>query len=973
MPMNPSEWAPANKIFHRAVLLPETARHAFIVRECAGDAELCAEVESLVQCHRDGTLSRGPEIPAGTRIGVYEITGFIDAGGMGEVYRAKDTRLKRDVALKILPESFAADPDRLARFQREAEVLASLNHPNIAAIHGLEESNGTHALVMELVEGEDLSQRIGRGPIPLDEALPIAKQIAEALEAAHEQGIIHRDLKPANIKLRPDGTVKVLDFGLAKAMEPISAPSADVTASPTITSPAMMTGIGMLLGTAAYMSPEQAKGRQADKRSDVWAFGAVLYEMLSGQRAFKGDDISDTLAAVLRQDLDWTALPASTPASVRRLIARCLDRDVRRRLRDIGEARIVLDDPAALATGDAGGPPAVARPQPLWRRAIPVMLSAIVAGVLASAATVYLTPLQAPLVVTRFPFTLGEGQLSTGTPTSRQAVAISPDGAQMAYLANGRLYLRSMSELEGRPIAGADTGSFVTSPVFSPDSRSVAFWSSADQTLKKVAVSGGAAVTICRADPPLGVRWGTDGIVFGQPNKGIMRVSANGGTPEVLVSVKDGEQAYGPQILPGGETVLFTLATGTVAELTPPPEWDKAQIVTHSLRSGERKTLVDGGSDGRYLPTGHLVYAIGGIVFAVPMDLRRLEVTGGPVPIVEGVRRATAPVTGAAQFDFSSTGSLVYLPGPISTATAVQRDLALIDRKGGVEPLKLPPGPYEHPRAAPNGTLITFATDDGKEAIVWIYELSGTASMRRLTFGGRNRFPVWSADGQRVAFQSDREGDLGIFWQRADGSGAAERLTKPEQGTSHVPESWSPKGERFLFGVTKGSSVSLWTFSLQDGKATPFADVQSPNPINAAFSPDGRWVAYTVTEGAVTGIYVQPFPATGAKYLLSKSSTIHPVWSRDGREIVSQPQGGQQAVQTITTQPSFSFSPPVLTPRRGYINLGLTSQRNNDVMPDGRILGVVAAGQTQSAGSTPQQIQVVLNWFEELKQRVPTK
>ena len=612
----------------------------------------------------------------------------------------------------------------------------------------------------------------------------------------------------------------------------------------------------MILGTAAYMSPEQAKGRPADKRSDVWAFGAVLYEMLSGQRAFKGDDISDTLAAVLRQDIDWTALPASTPASVRRLIARCLDRDVRRRLRDIGEARIVLDDPTAPAEGAAGGVPALAPPQPLWRRAVPVVLSAIVAGVLASAAAVYLRPSQTPLVVTRFPFTLGEGQslLSTG----RQAVAISPDGALMAYAALPRLYLRSMSELEARPIAEpASVGGFVTSPVFSPDSQSVAFWSSADQTLKKVAVSGGAAVTICRADRPLGVSWGTDGIVFGQPNKGIMRVSANGGTPEMLVSVKDGEEAYSPQILPGGETVLFTLATGTA-----PERWDKAQIVTHSLRSGERKTLVDGGSDGRYVPTGHLVYAIGGVVFARPMDVRRLEVTGGPVPIVEGVRRLGG---GAAEFAFSSTGSLVYMSGPVSN-TAAQSDLALIDRKGGVERLKLPPGLYQHPRASPNGTQIAFATDDGKEAIVWIYELGGTASMRQLTFDGKNRFPIWSADGQRVAFQSDREGDLGIFWQRADGSGRAERLTKADQGTSHVPESWSPKEQRFLFEVTKGSSVSLWTFSLLDKEATQFTDVQSSNPIQAAFSHDGRWVAYTITEGAATGIYVQPFPATGALY-----------------------------------------------------------------------------------------------------------
>ena len=800
-------------------------------------------------------------LAAGARLGPYEIVSALGAGGMGEVYRARDAKLNRNVALKVLPDVFALDPDRLARFKREAQVLASLNHPNIAAIYGFEESNPSPgsgqgavlALVLELVEGPTLAERIAHGPIPVDEALPIARQIAEALEAAHEQGIIHRDLKPANIKVRPDSMVKVLDFGLAKALEPISAPSADVTASPTITSPAM-TGMGVILGTAAYMSPEQAKGRQADKRTDLWAFGAVLYEMMSGQRAFKGEDISDTLAAVLRQDIDWTALPASTPASVRRLIARCLDRDVKRRLRDIGEARIVLDDPAA-AERAAGGVPALATPRPLWRRAIPIVLSAIMGGVLATAAMVYFTSSQAPLVVTRFPFTLGEGQSLRST--GRQAVAISPDGALMAYAAFPRLYLRFMSELEARPIAEpASFGGFVTSPVFSPDSQSVAFWSSADQTLKKVAVGGGAAVPICRADRPLGVSWGTDGIVFGQPNKGIMRVSANGGTPEMLVSVKDGEEASSPQTLPGGETVLFTLATGTA-----PERWDKAQIVTHSLRSGERKTLVDGGSDGRYVPTGHLVYAIGGVVFARPMDVRRLEVTGGPVPIVEGVRRPD----GAAEFAFSSTGSLVYVPGPVSN-TAAQSDLALIDRKGGVERLKLPPGLYQHPRASPNGTQIAFTTDDGKEAIVWIYELGGTASMRQLTFGGKNRFPIWSADGQRVAFQSDREGDLGIFWQRADGSGRADRLTKADQGTSHVPESWSPKEERFLFGVTKGSSVSLWTFSLLDKEATQFTDVQSSNPIQAAFSHDGRWVAYTVTEGAATGIYVQPFPATGALY-----------------------------------------------------------------------------------------------------------
>jgi hypothetical protein len=911
------------------------------------------------------------DLTSGTRLGPYEIVSALGTGGMGEVYRARDTKLNREVALKVLPDAFTRDPDRLARFKREAQVLASLNHPHIGAIYGFEDSGEIHALVLELVEGLTLAEKLAElsgvkpqvSGVPLDEALPIARQIAEALEAAHERGIIHRDLKPSNIKITPDGVVKVLDFGLAKLAHPdAAAGSADVTASPTITSPAMVTGVGVLLGTAAYMSPEQAKGREADKRSDIWAFGCVLYEMLTGRRAFDGEDMTEVLGAVVRLEPNWEALPSDVPRSFRTLLKQCLVKDRRKRIADIAVARFVLDHQAGVVAARTA--PAAPLPRrPLWRRAIPIVLSAIVAGVLASAVTAYLRPSQAPPVVTRFPFALSEGQFIAPTGAG-QLVAISPDGSQMAYVANGRLYLRSMSELEPRAIAGADTGSFVANSAFSPDSRSVAFWSSADRTLKKVAVMGGAAVTICPADPPFGMTWDTGGIVFGQGNKGIMRVSANGGTPDVLVRVKESEQAYGPQILPGGEAVLFTLATGTAAE-----RWDKAQIVTQTLRSGERKTLVDGGSDARYVPTGHLVYAVGGILFAVPMDLGRLEVTGGPVPIVEGVRRAGLNTTGVAHFGFSSTGSLIYVPGPVSTAAALT-DLALIDRKGVVEPLKLPPGLYQQPRVSPSGTQIAVATDDGKEAIVWTYELSSTASMRRLTFGGQNRFPTWSADGQRVAFQSDREGDLAIFWQRADGSGAAERLTKPDQGTSHVPKSWSPKGERFLFEVTKGSIVSLWTFSLQDKKATPFADVQSPNPLNAAFSADGRWVAYTVTEKAGFSIYVQPFPATGARYQVSGSSAIHPVWPRNGRELVFQPQG-QWVVQTITTQPSFAFSTPVPVPRGGAIGLGPTSPRNYDVTPDGRILGVVPAGQTQAGGSTPPQIQVVLNWFEELKQRVP--
>ena len=551
----------------------------------------------------------------GTRLGPYQILSGLGIGGMGEVFRARDTRLNRDVAIKVLPDSFANDAERLARFTREAQTLASLNHPNIAHIHGLEESNGVRALVMELVEGEDLSQHIVRGPIPIDEALPIARQIAEALEAAHEQGIIHRDLKPANIKLRPDGTVKVLDFGLAKLVQPQAATShADLTASPTITSPAMMTGMGVILGTAAYMSPEQAKGREADKRSDIWAFGCVLYEMLTGQQPFAGDDVSDTLANVLKREPDFSVLPAGVPPAIRALVQRCLAKDRRKRIADIGVAQFLLTEPAGLDDGDCGTSSGSAgtHPQASPRDGdggTPDRDRRRYGGVDPQAG--------------------GHSALTSGpihrSTTGRAAVLERSRArswrsrltvAQLVYVANLQLYRRSIGELEAQPILG--TNLLAIYPVFSPDGGSIAFYAGSDGTLKQIPVSGGTPATIARAGPPFGMSWGEDGIVFGGGPDGILRVSPKGGAPEQLVSVDADQLAHGPQILPGGKSVLFTLATGTDAG-----RWDAAQIVVQSLTSRERKTIINGGSDGRYVPSGHLIYAVSGSLFAVrvrPVD-----------------------------------------------------------------------------------------------------------------------------------------------------------------------------------------------------------------------------------------------------------------------------------------------------------------------------------------------------------------
>jgi serine/threonine-protein kinase len=820
-------------------------------------------------------------LSGGVRLGPYEILSPLGAGGMGEVYHARDTRLDRDVAIKVLPDAVASDPDRIARFEREAKTLAALNHPNIAQIHGVEESGPVRALVMEFVDGDTLADRIAQRPIPLNDALLIARQIAEALEAAHEQGIIHRDLKPANVKVRPDGTVKVLDFGLAKALEPTGAMSASASISPTITSPAM-TQLGMLLGTAAYMSPEQARGKAVDKRADIWAFGCVVFEMLTGTRAFPGDDVTDTLAAVVRAEPEWSLVPGNLSPTLLAFLKRSLQKDPKQRVGDIRDVRLALEgafDTAPQGLAAAPAPPVRHGP---WRRALLAVASAALVGFLTGAAVWESRPSLPHQAVTRFTYRLPDGQQFSNT--GRQAVAISSDGTQILYAADQRVYVWSLSESEPRPIQGVEVAPGEgTNPVFSPDGRQIAFRSGVDQTLKRIDVRGGAAVTICPAAAPLGVNWGPGGILFGQSGKGVMRVSPKGGEPELLVAVKGDEVAHGPEMLPGGKAVLFSLANNNTDDTN---RWDKAKIVVQTLKSGERKTLIEGGSDARYLSTGHLVYAVQGVVYAVPFDLNHLKVTGGPVPIIQGVLRSTGSVaTGTAQFSVSSDGSLVYIPGPVSTSSS-QFSLARVDRKGTVEPLKLPPAPYDHPRVSPDGKRVVYTIDDGKDSNVWTYDLSETtAPLKLTTFGGRNQFPIWSSNSERVAYQSDHSGDLGIFWQRADGTDQPTQLTKPQAGTSHAPETWAPDGDEFLFRAVKGYSVSLWMYLMKDKKAVPFDNVESLGPTNAIFSPDGHWVAYSAgpLPQSIT-IFLEPFPANGVRHQISVGT--QPLWSRNGNELI---------------------------------------------------------------------------------------
>jgi serine/threonine protein kinase/Tol biopolymer transport system component len=886
-------------------------------------------------------------------IGHYRIVSKLGEGGMGAVYRAHDTKLNREVAIKVLPDALANDPDYLERFTREAQVLASLNHPNIAAIYGVED----RAIVMELVEGETIADRIAHGPIPLEDALAIARQIAEALEAAHEKGIIHRDLKPANVKVTPEGVVKVLDFGLAKAAD--SGASASTVNSPTLT--LRSTQVGVILGTAGYMAPEQAAGKPVDRRADIWSFGVTLYEMLTGQMLFTGETISHTLASVLKDKIDFDVPQAPPP--IRRLLARCLERNPKERLRDIGEARIAIRDYLANPAPEVAAP--VSRRLPWIMSAL--LFLALLLLALAGSLAWNLRPSPPPPVI-RIRHTLAAGQ--TFSNRRRTMLAISPDGTQIAYVADLRLYVRSLSELQGRPVAGTESEAGVTNPVFSPDGKSLVYYDNIAEALKRVPVGGGTPATICPASNPYGISWTDDTIVFAEFPRGILRVTATGGQPEIIVPLKGTALLAEASLLPGGEAVLFAAADMGNAQIALGTSDASAQIVAQVLKTGERKVLVKSGITPRFSPTGHLLYFLNGVIYGVRFDARRLETSGTPVALVEGV--ASAP--GVTQFALSSAGSIVYIEGPVSAQGNRSDGLAITDREAIVQALKVPPGAYAYPRLAKNGKSVTYQVDDAKEASVWIWDLAGVSAPRRLTLpgSGSNRYPIWSADGERVAYQSNREGDQGIWWQPADGSGLPERLTKPSQGVEHIPDSWAPDGRTFSFTEIKGNVSAVWTYSLRDQTATVLAAEPGAQFGRSAFSPDGRWVAYQAYVPSQSRIYVRPFPATPTTYLAPVVKySHHPVWSANGKELYFISGPGVFGSMTVSTTPSVTFGTPVTGPA-AFLTAHPSLVRTYDVFPAAnRFIGVVSLA--RQAGSSTPEIQIVLNWSEELKQRVPVK
>jgi eukaryotic-like serine/threonine-protein kinase len=887
----------------------------------------------------------------------YRIQEKIGAGGMGEVYRATDGRLGRDVALKVLPEAFSRDAERMLRFEREAKVLASLNHPNIASIYGLEESNGVRALVMELVEGPTLADRIKQGPVPLGEALPLAKQIAEALEFAHERGIIHRDLKPSNVKLTPEGQVKLLDFGLAKALENETTEE-ELQNSPTLSAAA--TRAGVLLGTAPYMSPEQARGRRVDRRADVWAFGCVVYEMLTGQCTFAGETTSDALAAVIRAEPGWTSLPAAAPWPIRDLLRRCLQKDPKRRLQAIGDARIAIeevlagaaDERASISPGDV---------QAFWRRGMPWTVAGL--AITTAVAVIFWggrerSTLRAVEHLSILP-PPGE-TLSTGTLA---AVAFSPGGDSIVYsVQHGtatQLYLRYLDRFGSSPLPGTEAATY---PFFSPDGQWVGFV--AGGKLKKIFLNGGEPVTLCEAMSNRGASWGPgDTIIFAPTfQSGLMRVPAAGGTPRVFTTVdaSKGERSHRwPEFLPGGKAVLYSIIAAKDIGF-----WLESKIAVERVDTHEKKILPIQGTYPRYSPSGHLLYMREESLFAVPFDLKRLEVTGPPVPVLEAV--AIGINSGLASFAVSRTGSVAYIPGnPLSTPGL----LNWVSRKGSIEPIGAPAQTYSGPHLSPDGQRVTVGVHLGAHSDVWVYDISHGA-FSRLTFDGRSTAPIWTPDGKKITFMRIQDSGVEIVSKTADGSGSEEFLLRGQE-FSRIPSSWSPDGKFLLYSPAyPDTGRDIFVLPMEgDRKPRPFVQTKF-DEYDAVFSPDGHWIAYISNETGRPEIYVQPFPGPGGKWQISTEGGLWPVWASEGRELLYLTVGTNRIMSvSVTTRPSFTASAPrFIADLPSLLQSYFYANGNYDVSSDGQRFLFVKMNRPDAPSG---ELRVILNWDEELKHLAP--
>jgi serine/threonine-protein kinase len=902
--------------------------------------------------------------------GKYRVREEIGRGGMGVVYEAEDTKLARRVAIKVLPEIFTADPERLARFEREARVLASLNHPNIAAIYGVEEADDKRFLVLELVEGETLAERLSRGALTLEETLDVCRQIAEGLEGAHEKGIIHRDLKPSNVKITPERKVKILDFGLAKALHD-QVSEVDISKSPTIT--ADMTEPGVILGTAAYMSPEQATGRPVDKRADIWAFGCILFECLAGKRAFAGDTVTESLAAILRGEPDWDSLPADTPGNVRTVLRRCLQKDSRERLRDIGDARIEMTETISEMPIPELAKRRLATP---WLSVF--ICAALIAGILIGLVMVKYLHLQPrpslPLVRATIKVEPGlwldgmRSEFNLQRP-SRRAMVISSDGKFLVYCASEpgpqakpMLYLRKINELEARPIRGTDGG---VNPFLSPDDEWVGFWS--DRKLMKVPINGGVPAALCDVpDMISGASWGpNNSIVFcpGTDEIGINRVSADGGLPEALTkpNKEQGEWSHHlPVYLPYGNGVLFTVVEHG---------WDpRPHVAALDLKTSKWKTLLEDAADARYVSTGHLVFLRRGTLMAAPFDPRSLRLIGHPVPVIENIMQSLYSVsntinTDAGQFSISGSGLLLYATGgPFPDSGD---SLEWVDMKGSTQSVTSLKLPFWGPRLSPEGGRIAYSTM-GKSLLIRIYDLIlGTNS--RLTLEGQAGGVVWTADGKRIFFTITRSGRSQICWQPADGSLPMEPLVKSDKGI--WPQSLSPDGEVLTTcTVNPETGADIFLLHVRERRLTPFLNSQFDERF-PEFSPDGHWIAYSSNESGRQEIYIQRFPGPGGKWQISSEGGTESLWAEDGKQLFYRWQDQVWAVDIETDGDFKSGTPRLLFEQLGFV-FG-DNIRSFDLSKDGKRFLMARFGSRKPTPVT--EMILVQNWFEELKRLVPTE